>query len=201
MKKNQCSAAVRALDCFPGRLLIALSIFSVLPCTGYAAAAGNEPLQPARTALRLLLPSLEGQIDLSLLPQNDGHDAFRISGTTGHIRVAATTNVAALFGVNWYLKYVAHLQISANGDQLKLRGELPAPAETIERAAVYPWRYALNQNTDGYSTPYWGWPRWEREIDVLAASGINAVLVERGMDAVLYRTFRDFGYSDGEIRA
>jgi alpha-N-acetylglucosaminidase len=31
-------------------------------------------------------------------------------------------------------------------------------------------------------------------------SGINAMIVERGMDAVLYQTFRDVGYSDGEIR-
>src|SRR6201996_6014515 len=28
----------------------------------------------------------------------------------------------------------------------------------------------------------------------------TAMLVERGMDAVLYETFRDFGYSDAEIR-
>ena len=199
MMKYRRSAVARSLACFPLRVLVALSLLSVVPCAGYA--AGNEPLRPARAALQRLLPALERQISLSVLPRSDGHDAFRISGTTGHIRIAATTNVAALFGVNWYLKYVAHLQISTNGDRLELRGELPAPAETIERATVYPWRYALNQNTDGYSTPYWGWPRWEREIDVLAASGINAVLVERGMDAVLYRTFRDFGYSDTDMRA
>jgi alpha-N-acetylglucosaminidase len=77
---------------------------------------------------------------------------------------------------------------------------LPAPSEPIERASPYVFRYALNENADGYSTPYWDWPRWEREIDVLAASGINEVLVERGTDVVLYRTFRDFGYSDSEIR-
>ena len=35
---------------------------------------------------------------------------------------------------------------------------------------------------------------------MLALSGINAMLIERGTDIVLYRTFRDFGYSDAEIR-
>lgn len=106
-----------------------------------------------------------------------------------------------LFGVNWYLKYVAHLHISTNGSQLILHGRLPLPQESVERVAEYPYRYALNENTDGYSSPYWNWNRWQREIDVLALSGINTILVERGTDAVLYQTFRDFGFSDREIRS
>ena len=92
------------------------------------------------------------------------------------------------------------MQFSPNGDQFRTQGRLPAPSEAIEKESPYAFRYALNENTDGYSTPYWDWPRWEREVDLLAASGINAVLVERGTDVVLYRTFRDFGYSDSEIR-
>lgn len=157
-------------------------------------------MQPARAALQRLIPSLQSQISLAVWHRSDGCDAFRISGTTGDIKVTATSNVAALFGVNWYLRYVAHLQISPNGDQLRARGKLPAPSGTIEKKSPYLYRYALNENTDGYSTPYWNWPRWEREIDVLAESGTNAVLVEQGTDAVLYQTFRDFGYSDSEIR-
>jgi hypothetical protein len=44
----------------------------------------------------------------------------------------------------------------------------PLPAAIIEKETPYAYRYALNQNTDGYTAPYWGWPRWEHEIDVLA---------------------------------
>ena len=71
----------------------------------------------------------------------------------------------------------------------------------FEKETRYTFRYALNQNIDGYAAPYWSWARWEREIDILALSGINAMIVERGMDSVLYETFRDFKYSDAEIRA
>jgi alpha-N-acetylglucosaminidase len=148
-----------------------------------------------------LLPTLFSQITLSPLQRPEGSDTFRITGTAGNIRIESTTDSAALFGVNWYLKYVAHLQLSTNGDQLAIHGLLPAPADAIEHSALYSYRFALNQNSDGYSTPYWGWLRWQREIDLLAASGINAMLIERGMDTVLYRTFRDFGYSDTAIRS
>lgn len=179
------------------------SLFALLFfCQGLAEAfqVEDDPFQPARAVLHRLIPGLEAQIHFTRFARSGGHDAFRISGTRGHIEVAATTDSAALFGVNWYMKYVAHLQISTNGDQLGRQRQLPAPLAVIEKESPYPFRYALNQNTDGYSTPYWGWERWQHEIDVLAFSGVNTMLVERGMDAVLYLTFRDFGYSDDEIR-
>lgn len=185
---------------FISRTLIAVCSLAGIHYLSRAADAETSKLQPARAALRRLIPSVESQISLSLLQPRSGGDAFRISGTTGDIRVEATSNVAALFAVNWYLKYVEHAQISSNGDQVLTHGKLAAPPVPIDRASPYAFRYALNENTDGYSTPYWDWPRWEREIDVLAANGTNAMLIERGTDVVLYRTFRDFGYSDNEIR-
>ncbi len=128
-------------------------------------------------------------------------DSFRISGTAGHIQVEAGTLPTLLYGVNWYLKYVAHLQVSTNGMQLGHAGMvLPAPHEPIEKPALYKWRYALNENVDGYTAPYWSEARWRREIDVLALSGTNALLIERGADLVLYQAFRDAGYSDAAIR-
>lgn len=194
-------SAMTLLTLLPLRRAAVLLVFLVLSGTLAGEAASDPtPLRPAREALRRLIPAMEQQITLAQLKRNGCCERFRISGTTGHLKISATSSIAALFGVNWYLKYTAHLQISTNGDQLFAHGPLPAPQNPIERATPYPYRYALNENTDGYSTPYWNWARWQREIDVLAASGVNAILVERGMDAVLYETFRDFGYSDAESR-
>jgi alpha-N-acetylglucosaminidase len=147
------------------------------------------------------MPTLAPQFQLELRPLSKEGDSFRISGTAGHIQVEAATLPTLLYGVNWYLKYVAHLQVSTNGMQLGHAGlMLPAPHQPIEKPALYKWRYALNENVDGYSAPYWDEARWRREIDVLALSGTNALLIERGADLVLYQTFRDAGYSDTAIR-
>ena len=167
----------------------------------HAADVSGFDLRPAAGVLRRLLPDQAAQIQLGAIAPEDGHERFRISAADGHVRVEGSTTSALLFGVDWYLKYVAKLQISPNGDRLGTARVLPLPPRPIEREARYRYRYALNQNTDGYTMPYWDWPRWQHEIDVLALSGINAMIVERGMDSVLYRTFRDFGYSDREIRA
>ena len=160
-----------------------------------------ESASGAEGVLRRIMPRLAPQFTLSLRTARNEKDSFRISGTRGHIVVEGGTQPTLLYGVNWYLKYVAHLQVSPDGVQLGAPGlVLPAPAAPIEKVALYPIRYALNENVDGYSAPYWDLKRWQQEIDILALSGTNAILIERGTDLVLYETFRDAGYSDEEIR-
>ncbi|MBV8852106.1 MAG: alpha-N-acetylglucosaminidase [Sinobacteraceae bacterium] len=180
-----------------------IAVQGVLLCLAllqHAVASPSFDTHAAERVLQRLLPHYVSQFDLAAIERRDNREVCRISGSRGRVRVEGSSSSALLFGVNWYLKYVAHLQISTNGDQLGTAGELPSPSTTIELETPYAYRYALNENVDGYTAAYWDWARWQREIDVLALSGINAMLIERGADLVLYRTFRDFGYSDVEIR-
>lgn len=182
------------------RTLLALGLLAF--CVPLAATPGEAPgfdLRPAQAVVQRVLGRRAGQIELAPLPAQDDGERFRIARAGTRARVEGSTTSALLFGVNWYLKYVAQLQVSTNGERLG-DSPLPPPDAPIEQRARFPWRYALNQNTDGYTMPYWDWARWEREIDLYALSGINAMIVERGMDSVLYDTFRDFGYSDRELR-
>lgn len=148
---------------------------------------------------RLLGPHAR-QMHLRLAPTT-GPEEFHISGTQGQILIHATSPSAAMMGVNWYLKYVAGVSISWNGDCLdQLPATLPAPAAPIAQQAVVRHRFALNDTNDGYTGPYWTWEQWERLIDVLALHGINEVLVYMGAEAVYQQTFRTFGYSAEELR-
>lgn len=172
--------------------------FEVSPSVSFAETMDSTP---AREALQELVGKrIARQVHFSNLPAESGGDVFRISGEPGVIEIAGSSSVALLTGFNWYLKYVAHGQISTNGDRLGLPAELPAPPSAIEIRSPYLYRYALNENVSGYSTPYWRLPRWKHEIDLLAASGINTILMDRGTDLVFYQTFRDFGYTDEQIR-
>ncbi len=182
-------------------LALWLACLGMLPSAASAFGA-NTPtfdIRPEQAVLERLMPRQAAQFELAAIAAANRRERFRISSANGHIKVEGSTPSALLFGVNWYLKYVANVQISPNGDRLG-SGAFPLPVRTIEKETPYTYRYALNQNVDGYTAPYWDWPRWQREIDVLALSGINAMIVERGMDTVLYRTFRDVGYTDSEIR-
>jgi alpha-N-acetylglucosaminidase len=181
-------------------LAITATATAAAPATAPSAPASFD-LEPERAVLERLLHEHASQFELGRMAAVDGRERFRISTANGHIKVDGSTPSALLFGVNWYLKYIAHVQISIDGIRLGPARTWPLPAEAVEKDTPYAYRYALNENVDGYSAPYWRWARWEHEIDVLALSGVNAMIVERGMDAVLYRTFSGVGYSDAEIRS
>lgn len=164
---------------------------------------GQQSVIAAHAVLEREMPHLAPQIHLSLAPGDYAgkSDGFRIHGIRGNIHVDAATVPTLLFGVNWYLKYIAHLNVSTNGSQLGSSSmQLPGLGTPIVRPAPYPFRYALNENTDGYTTPYWDFARWQHEIDILALSGFNAVLIQRGNDLAVYQAFRDVGYTDTDIR-
>jgi alpha-N-acetylglucosaminidase len=181
------------------RKLAAIGLLATLSVAPSAAHADFD-VKPEQHVLDRLLGDKAKQFDLSAMDAQGGRERFRISGANGRIKIEGTTPSSLLFGVNWYLKYVARVQISTNGVRLGASRTWPLPAAAIEQETAYTYRYALNQNIDGYTAPYWSWARWEHEIDILALSGINTMIVERGMDTVLYKTFRDVGYSDAEIR-
>jgi alpha-N-acetylglucosaminidase len=190
-------AKVACMNCryLPALLL---PILTLVPC-----ARGQESIDAVRGVIVREMPHLSTQIHLSLVPgpYADKPDGFRISGRRGDIHVEAATVPTLLFGVNWYLKYVALMDVSTNGSQLGRAGViLPAVNSAITRPALYSFRYALNENTDGYTTPYWDFDRWQHEIDILALSGFNAILIQRGNDLAVYQAFHDVGYSDTEIR-
>ncbi|MDO1530085.1 alpha-N-acetylglucosaminidase [Fulvimonas sp. R45] len=170
----------------------------------FAATPAQPPFDtaPAREALQRLLPRQQAQFALVALDRGQGADRFEVHGTPGHIVVAGTSPAVILTGVEAYLEQAAHVGIGWPGDSLsRLPATLPAPAATIARRAVVPDRYALNDTDDGYSNAYLDWPAWERKIDRLALHGIDEVFMPVGTEEVYRRTFRDFGYSDAEIRA
>jgi alpha-N-acetylglucosaminidase len=154
---------------------------------------------PAKQAIARLAPQYAGQISVRALPSS-GKESFEISGTAGRLEFAGTSPTAITSAFDHYLRHVAHGQVSWNGDQLNLGPTLPAPAAKISKQSPYKHRYMYNFTQFGYTSPYWDWPRWQREIDLLAAKGMNLVLVTIGQEALWYDTFREFGYSDEEIR-
>ena len=157
-------------------------------------------LQPARGVVQRLVPGLADRLRLGTLAPQAGSERFRISSADGRPEIRGSSPSALLYGVNWYLKYLARISVTTNGIRIGQLESLPLPAAPIERETRATIRYALNENTDGYSTPYWDWSRWEHEIDLLALSGVNAMIIERGSAEVLYQTFREFGYTDQAAR-
>src|SRR5690349_19762131 len=73
-------------------------------------------------------------------------------------------------------------------------------AEVVAGSAIVPELYYLNFCTFGYSTAFWGWAEWEREIDWMALHGVTMPLALGGHEATLRLAYGRLGMSEAEIR-
>ncbi|MFE9646400.1 alpha-N-acetylglucosaminidase [Streptomyces sp. NPDC006365] len=166
-----------------------------------AKGASVSQADAASRAARRLLPRHWQQLRFETTSPTGRADAFRVSGSAGRITIVGTTPGTQLAGLRWYLKHIAHANISWAGEQLDLPEQLPGLEGTVTRQANVPHRFVLNDTNDGYTGAYNDWSYWERELDVLALHGYNEVLVYIGADALYHRVFQEFGHTDEELRA
>lgn len=158
--------------------------------------------EPAKRVLERVLPRGRAcQIQLIPVARSRFGDHYRVSGHDGAIIVEATSPAVLLTGVHNYLKRVVHVSITWNGDCLgKTPKLLPSPGLPILDEAIVPHRYVGNETWTGYTDAYWDFDTWRREIDILAMNGVNEILLLTGQISVYYETFKQFGYTDDELR-
>lgn len=128
-------------------------------------------------------------------------DVFELSSSGGKVDIRASSPSAAAMGLGWYLKYYCHRSMSHVGDNLEPLAELPPVGVPVRVEAAARYRYALNYCTFNYTMSFYSWSDWEHELDWMALSGVNLMLVANGEEAVWQGTLRRLGYSDAEIAA
>ncbi|WP_345638731.1 alpha-N-acetylglucosaminidase TIM-barrel domain-containing protein [Rugosimonospora acidiphila] len=165
-----------------------------------APSTGAFDTRPAADTLHRLIGGKAGQVRLRAESKGSGPDRFLIADEHHQLVITGTSPAVLLTGFGWYLKYVAHADISLDGEQLDLPAKLPLPAAPIEHQSSVANRFALNDTNEGYADPYLSWSDWQHRIDVLALHGINEVLVYEGQEAVYEQTFEQYGYTADEMR-
>ncbi|MCM1293408.1 MAG: alpha-N-acetylglucosaminidase [Bacteroides sp.] len=113
--------------------------------------------------------------------------------------VKGASPVEAAYGINQYLKYTAGVPLAWNNMSAALPDTLPQVGETVTFSTPYDMRYYLNYCTHSYSTAFWDWERWQREIDWMALHGINMPLVIEGMAGVWRNVLLRLGYDEQSV--
>src|SRR5215469_5928426 len=157
--------------------------------------------EAAQGLVERILPKQAKQFVIKTIPWENGRDVFEIESRDGKIILSGNSPVSIASALNRYLKEFCHCDISWNcGDQLSLPKKLPAVPERIRVVSPCQFRYAYNFCTYGYTSAWWDWPKWERELDFLALNGINLALTIEGHEAVWIDTFTNFNYSKVDMR-
>ncbi|XP_019748147.1 alpha-N-acetylglucosaminidase [Hippocampus comes] len=131
---------------------------------------------------------------------NDSLDVCELRSTKNN-RIVATgnTGVSVASGIYNYLKYFCNCHVSWSGDQLNLPRPLPKLSGVLRINTQHRFRYYQNVCTVSYSSVWWDWPRWEREIDWMALNGINLPLAFTGQEALWQEVYRALGLHQSEI--
>ena len=186
------------------RLLLLVSAVTAAPAT-----------QPVMDLLvRVVGVDAAAQFDLSLdssLKQGFRASTSNSSSTAVRVAVVGSDLPELAYGCAYYLRTAARMSFAwerAGGNQVSLPARsggggvaLPALAAPLTRTKKARWTYYQNVCTQSYSMWWWGWDRWEREIDWMALWGVNLVLAYTGQEAVFREVYNGIGVDDDVLNA
>ena len=164
------------------------SAFAASPAGGTAA---------AKASLQRLFGKRLADATLTLTP-GAGQPWYSVSSKGGKVAISGDSPVALVRGAYAYLRQAGLAHVSWEGDRVAQGGALPAVA-TGKVETPFRHRAYLNTCTYGYTTPWWGWTRWSREIDWMAAHGVDMPLAMEGQEYVWRALWREFGLSEAEL--
>lgn len=116
------------------------------------------------------------------------------------ICIRADCGVSAATGLNFYLKYFCKVQVTQQTKQVQMPQTPPHIAEKIKNTSPYEVRYAYNYCTLSYTMPFFGYEKWQRELDFLMLSGVNLILDLTGTEALWVSYLQKLGYTADEAK-
>lgn len=155
---------------------------------------------PVEALVKRILPEHKDKFIFEQVESESNKDFFELSTRENKIVITGNTPVSIAFGLNWYLKYYCNCSLSFCGNQLKVPNHLPLMKNKFRKETPLSCNFYMNYCTFGYTTVFWDWKRWEREIDLMALNGVTVSMAMVGVEAVWRNTLRRFDYSDDEIK-
>jgi alpha-N-acetylglucosaminidase len=114
------------------------------------------------------------------------------------LSISATDAISACVGIHRYLRTACNASVGWDAVLPLNIPSFPDVAETRGSARLAE-AYYLNFCTFSYTTPYWDWGDWEREIDWMALHGITMPLMVVGHEAVLHAAYTELGLESEKI--
>ncbi|MCU4177225.1 alpha-N-acetylglucosaminidase [Carboxylicivirga sp. N1Y90] len=175
----------------------------VLSCFIFSCSELDEKKANQEVAIEVLSRTIGADklniFEFSLEPNAIKKDAYSVVNNGGKIHIKANTPIALCRGTYEFFKNDCNSLVSWSGSKINIPEVLPQVNRQV--TSPYQFRYYFNVVTHGYSTAYWDWKRWEKEIDWMALHGINMPLIGGAHEAILYRVFEKLGLTKPEIEA
>jgi len=192
---------VRALQKLKWLCVVGGLVFGTVAVNAWSADAEKRAVSAATQAmLQRLTAGHQSVFHLETMALVNGRDQFEVSVADGKVVLKGSSPVAIASALNQFLRDSGQGHLSWGGDRLALTTLQAKTLPVTRRVSPVELAYQFNFTAHGYTTPYWSWQEWQREIDLMAFNGITHALTIAGIEEVYIRTFAAFGYSRKEIR-
>lgn len=123
----------------------------------------------------------------------DGSDCYEIYAEDGKIVLAGNSNLSIAMAYYRYLSEYCSVTVTSGDYDISYIYRSPLPQEKITYVSPQKIRARISFEMFSLAGNFWGFDRWEKEIDFMAMHGINAALQAVGFDAVTYHTLAELG--------
>lgn len=177
-------------------------VLASIPSAGRDMPGRTPDEQQIITAARAVIQRVTGNekinVQISFRPTSNGLDSFSVQAINGNLSVSGNSVSAICFGFHQYLKKYCALIFTWSSGTLKAPARWP-DCTAFTGGTPYQYRYYLNVVTFGYTTPYWDWKRWEKELDWMAMHGINMPLATVASEAIAQRVWLKSGVKQKDL--
>ena len=156
-------------------------------------------VKAANEVARRLVGARANDVVFQQIVPGRGADVYEVDAKKGKVTVRGTNPIAMTRGLYHYLRDATNSQVTWSGQHLNLPKRLPDyPLTRV--ATPFKFRLYYNVCTFGYTTAFWDWDQWEKELDWMAIHGINMPLAMAGQEAIWQRVWNSFGVTNEELK-
>lgn len=122
------------------------------------------PVKEAEGVIERTFGAVPSNVEFAMLEKPDSLDTYALSVKDGVLKVEGTSAIALCRGFYDFVLENGYGIASWTGDRLEFPSEL---ADMARKSVTTPFcdRLYYNVCTYGYTSPFWGWKEWEKEID------------------------------------
>ena len=163
-----------------------------------AVSTKDRATSSARAVLARLLGARANEFDLEWTAPENGHMVYDVAAAGGTVSIKGSSGVAICRGAYAYLRLACNSMVTWSGQHLALPVRFP---DFAPQRVVCPYYFVeyYNVSTFGYSTAFWNWERWQRELDWMALHGVTMPLALDGQEAIWQRVWLSMGLTQAEL--
>jgi alpha-N-acetylglucosaminidase len=196
----------RIVTCKTFFIVATILVVAFCSARSHAQTSDSISVKAAHGVLERLLGERAKEFVFEKIDSSFANDVFEVEASHGVVKVRGSSATAMTRGAYYYLKTMTHSQVTWSGKHLNFpeqfpAGQLPFPSVPKTRiSSPYKFRLYYNVCAYGYSTAFWNWDEWEKELDWMALHGINMPLAMAGQEAIWQKVWNSYGVSNDELK-